>query len=151
MKTPLLALVLAFGFAAALSAETYNYLNLTSSSTVQSVALKTVKKITFEGTNIVVTTANGTTTTAPLSNLTKLTFTGIAVGVNALKAESGKLCIEGGRVVADGQGQLQLFNASGQLVRRQTVTRTHCELSLDGLPRGIYIARFGQKTIKILY
>ena len=151
MKQLFLGLVFALGFAAAASAETYNYLNLTSSSTIQSVALKTVKKITFEGTNIVVTSTDGTTTIAPLATLTKLTFTGIAVGVNTLQAESGKLCIEGGRVVADGQGQLQLFNASGQLVRRQTLTRSHSELSLDGLPRGIYIARFGRQTIKILH
>lgn len=151
MKKSLLGLALALGFAATASADTYNYLNLTSSSTVQSVALKTVKRITFEGGNIVVTATDGTTTTAPLSTLTTLTFTDIAVGVNGLQSQSGKFCIEGGRIVADGQGQLQLFNASGQLVRRQDISTSHGELSLDGLPRGIYIARFGRQTIKILH
>lgn len=151
MKQLFLGVILAFGFAAAASADSYNYLNLTSTSTVQSIALKTVKKITFEGTNIVVSATDGTTTTAALSTLSKLTFSDTAVGVRALESASGKLCIEGGRIVADGQGQLQLFNASGQLVRRQTITSSHSELSLEGLPRGIYIARLGRQTLKILH
>lgn len=151
MKHFLLGLALALGFSAAASAETNTYLNLVTTTSTESVALTKVKKITFEGTNIVVTSTDGTTTSTPLSTLTKLTFTGVGAGVNSLQAAPGKLCIQGGRIVADGQGQLMLFNASGQLVRRQTVTRTHGELSLLGLPRGIYIARFGNQTVKLLY
>lgn len=149
MKKIFFLLLLALPLTAA--AESYNYLNLTSTSTVQSIALKMVKKITFEGTNIVVTATDGTTTAAALSTLSKLTFSDTAVGVRGLESASGKLCIDGGRIVADGQGQLQLFNASGQLVRRQTITSTHSELSLEGLPRGIYIARLGRQTLKILH
>lgn len=149
MKRFLLAL--AVGFAVSAYAETYNYLNLASASAVQSVALKQVKRITFEGTNIVVTATDGTTTTAALSTLSKITFTDIAVGVNNLQAESGKFCIDGGRIMADGRGQLLLYNTSGQLVRHQTITGTHSELSLDGLPRGIYIAKLGNRTLKILH
>ena len=151
MKKILLSLVLAAGMATTASADTYNYLTLTSGSTVQSVALKTVKKITFEGANLVVTAADGTTTTASLATLSKITFTETADGVGNLKAETGRLHVEGGRIVADGRGQLQLFNTSGQLVRRQTIEGSHSELNLEGLPRGIYIARFGKQSLKLLY
>ncbi len=131
-------------------ADTYNYLNLTSTSTIQSVALKSVKKITFEGTNVVVTSTDGTTTTAALSTLSSITFTDTAVGVRGLRS-SGSLQMESGRVVSNGSGQLQLFNSSGQLIRQQYVSGTRSELSLDGLPRGIYIARLGNKTIKVMH
>ncbi|MBQ8938578.1 MAG: T9SS type A sorting domain-containing protein [Bacteroidaceae bacterium] len=149
----ILLIALAVGSALCAHADSYNFLNLTSASTTESVAMKKVKRITFEGTNIVVTTTDGTTTTAPLNTLTKLTFTAdpLGTGVGSLQAQAGRLCIQAGRIIADGVGELQLYNASGQLVRRQTITRTHAELSLDGLSRGIYIARFGQQTLKLLY
>lgn len=148
MKKILLSLLLALPLTAA--ADSYNYLNLTSSSTVQSVALNTVKRITFEGTNIVVTATDGTTTTAALATLSSITFTDTAVGVGALRSNSD-LSVESGRVVAGGNGQLQLFNSSGQLVRRQLVSGVRSELSLEGLPHGIYIARMGNKVIKIMH
>ncbi len=148
MKKILLSLLLVLPLTA--FADSYNYLNLTSSSTVQSVALNTVKRITFEGTNIVVTAVDGTTTTAALSTLSTITFTDTAVGVGSLRSSSD-LSVESGRVVAAGNGQLQVFNASGQLVRQQNVSGVRSELSLDGLPRGIYIARMGTKVIKIMH
>ncbi len=148
MKKILLSILLALPLTAA--ADSYNYLNLTSSSTVQSVALNTVKRITFEGTNIVVTATDGTTTTAALATLSSITFTDTAVGVGALRSNSD-LSVESGRVVAGGNGQLQLFNSSGQLVRRQLVSGVRSELSLEGLPHGIYIARMGNKVIKIMH
>ena len=119
------------GFAISSLAETYNFLNLISSSTTESVALRKVKRITFEGTNVIVTTTDGSNLTAAFSTLTQLTFTAnpLGVGVPGLQANPGSLCIQ----------------------RRQTITRTHSELTLDGLPRGIYIARFGQQSLKLLY
>lgn len=153
MKRTFLLLTLIAGFAINSLAETYNFLNLISSSTTESVALRKVKRITFEGTNVIVTTTDGSNLTASLSTLTQLTFTAnpLGVGVPGLQANPGSLCIQGGRIIADGVGQLMLYNTSGQLVRRQTITRTHSELTLDGLPRGIYIARFGQQSLKLLY
>lgn len=149
MKKFFLSLLLALPLVG--MADSYNYLNLTSTSSVQSVALKTVKKITFEGNNIVVTTTDGTTTTAALATLSKLTFTDTAVGVRGIGDEAGRLCIENGRILAGGRGQLQLYNAGGQMVRRQVVAGGRSEINLDGLPHGIYIARLGNQTIKVLH
>ena len=149
MKHLLFTLLLALPFTA--GADTYNYLNITSTSTVQSVALKQVKRITFEGTNLVVTATDGTTTTTPLATLTKLTFSDIGVAVRDLEGTSNKLTMEGGRIVAGGNGQLLLFNSSGQLVRQQYIGGAGDRVSLDGLPRGIYIARLGRQAIKILH
>lgn len=148
MKKFLLSLLLALPLTVA--ADTYNYLNITSTESVQSVALKTVKKIIFEGANIKVITTGNQTVEAPLSTLSKITFTDIAVGVKDA-AQSDRLCIEHGRIVAQGNGLLLLFNASGQLVRQMPSNDGRHEVSLDGLPRGLYIAKLGNRTVKILH
>lgn len=148
MKKYLLSLLLALPLTAA--ADTYNYLNITAGSSIQSVALKTVKRITFSGGNIIVTAVDGTETTASLSALTNLTFTETATGVRDIN-QPADLCIENGRIVAAGQGVLLLYNARGQVVRQQFVSSNRTELSMEALPHGIYIARLGNRSIKIAH
>lgn len=149
MSRFLLSLLLALPLTAA--ADTYNYLNITAGSSIQSVALKTVRRITFSNGNIVVTAADGTETTAALSALTNLTFTETATGIRGIGLQPADLCIENGRVVADGKGILLVYNAAGRLVRQQYVDSSRTELSLEGLPHGIYIARLGNRSIKIAH
>ena len=146
-----LLLPLLFALAAPAAADTYNYLNLNAGSTIQSVALKTVKRITFSGGNIIVTTADGTETTAALANLTSLTFTEIGTGVRGINAQPTDLQVQTGRIVTAGQGMLLLYNAGGQVVRQQYVSSSRSELSLEALPHGIYVARLGNRSIKIAH
>lgn len=146
-----LLLPLFFALAAPAAADTYNYLNLNAGSTIQSVALKTVKRITFSGGNIIVTTADGTETTAALANLTSLTFTEIGTGVRGINAQPTDLQVQNGRIVTAGQGMLLLYNAGGQVVRQQYVSSSRSELSLEALPHGIYVARLGNRSIKIAH
>ena len=146
-----LLLPLLFALAVPAAADTYNYLNLNAGSTIQSVALKTVKRITFLGGNIIVTTADGTETTAALANLTSLTFTEIGTGVRGINAQPTDLQVQNGRIVTAGQGMLLLYNAGGQVVRQQYVSSSRSELSLEALPHGIYVARLGNRSIKIAH
>ncbi|MCR4995441.1 MAG: T9SS type A sorting domain-containing protein [Bacteroidales bacterium] len=149
MKRLLVSIALLAGIVAA-HADSYNYLNLTSSSSIQSVALTSVKKITFENGNAVVTTTDGTTLSAALSTLTSLTFTDTATGVR--EVNGGKsLQLQSGRIVANGSGWLRVYNTNGQLVRQQQVSSTRAELNLDGLPHGLYIAKLGSQTLKVLH
>lgn len=131
-------------------ADTYNYLTLTSTSAEQSIALKTVRKITFEGADIVVTTADGTTTSMPLANFSQFAFTSTATGIQSVARPAADLCIEAGRIVADGQGLLLIYNANGQVVRQQYVSGNRSEVQLYDLPRGLYIARLGNRTLKVI-
>lgn len=146
-----LLLPLLFALAVPAAADTYNYLNLNAGNTIQSVALKTVKRITFSGGNIIVTTADGTETTAALANLTSLTFTEIGTGVRGINAQPTDLQVQNGRIVTAGQGMLLLYNAGGQVVRQQYVSSSRSELSLEALPHGIYVARLGNRSIKIAH
>lgn len=150
MKKLILGLAFAFGISAIALADAYNYLNLISTSTVQSAARTSVKKITFEGTQAIVTLTDGSKLSAPLATLSALTFTDTALGVSDLR-EDGTITYERGCVVTSGSGWLQIYNASGQLIRQQRMAGGRGELSLDGLTHGIFIAKFGHKTIKFLH
>ena len=144
-----LSLLLALPLTA--TADTYNYLNITAGSSIQSVALKTVKRITFSDGNIVVTAADGTVTTAALSALTNLTFSETATGIRDINLRRSDLCIESGHIVAKGSGMLLVYNAAGRIVRQQFVDSSRTELSLEGLPHGIYVARLCNRSIKIAH
>lgn len=151
MKQLLLSLALVAGCCVTAVAGTYNYLTLVSSTVEQSFALKTVKRITFSGSDLVVTTVDGTETHLLLSTLNRLSFTETATAVRGLAAERSQLCIQAGQLVADGQGVLLLFNANGQVVRQQFVSNQRAEMNLNDLPRGLYIAKLGNRTLKILH
>ena len=131
-------------------ADTYNYLTLTSTSMEQSIALKSVRKITFEGSDIVVTTTDGATTSMPLANFSQFSFTSVADGIRSIARPAADLCIEAGRIVADGQGLLLIYNANGQVVRQQYVSGSRSEVQLYDLPHGLYIARLGNRTLKVI-
>lgn len=133
------------------AADSYNFLNINAGTSVQSVALKTVKRITFTGGNIVVTAVDGTTSTASLSALQSLTFTEMATRILDTRQQQGDLQVEKDCIVAAGQGVLLLYNASGQVVRQQIVDSKRTELSLEALPHGIYFARLGNRSIKIVH
>ena len=149
MKKIILAVVLAVGGALTAKADSYNYLNIVGATT-QSIARTTIKKITFDGTNAVVTTTAGTTVTAPLATLSQLSFTDTALGVGTIE-EQRPLSFQNGCIVAAGRGTLQLYNTGGQLMRQLTVGSERGELNLSDLPHGIYIARFGRQTLKFIY
>ena len=149
MKKFLLFFLLALPLMAV--ADSYNFLNINAGTSVQSVALKTVKRITFTGDNIVVTVADGTKSTASLSDLQSLTFTETATRILDTRLQQGDLKVEKDCIVAAGQGVLLLYNASGQVVRQQIVGSKRTELRLETLPHGIYIARLGNCSVKIAH
>ena len=153
MKRILLSLVLAVAAVLPAVADTYNYLTLVTGATAQSLPLTSVKRITFSDGSLVVTEVDGSQSSIALSVLSSIRFTENATssGVRTLGGQDVSLRMDGGRLVASGTGVLTLYNANGQVVRRQTVHSGHGEMSLTTLSRGIYIARFGNKTLKIAY
>ena len=131
----------------------YNYLTLATGATAQSVVLRSVKRLSFEGTNLIVTMADGSTTATPLTSLTAISFTEEASesGVRSLAAQSGTLRLDDGRIVVEGNGILTLYGAGGQIVRQMAVRSGHGEMNLTSLARGIYLARFGNTTLKLAH
>lgn len=145
MKKILLSLVLAIALSG--SASAYNYLTIATSTVESSVALAQVKKITFSGSDLVVTSTDGTETRVGLSTLDRLYFSDEPTAVRAARQDG--LSFRNGRVVASGQGVLSVYNSSGAIVRQQTVGSSRTEVNIATLPAGIYIVRLGNQTIKI--
>ena len=111
-----------------------------------------MRRITFNGTDMVVTTTDGATENIALSTLSSLSFTASATAIRNLSTESCQsLQLQSNRVVVDGKGVLKLYNGSGVLVRQIFVNGSRSELNLEGLPHGIYIARLGNQSLKIAH
>lgn len=145
MRKLLLSLVLCVGLTA--SAGTYNYLTIATTAVESSVALNQLKKITFEGNNLVVTTTDGTQSSFELATLNRLFFSDEPTAVRTVRQEG--LSYRNGRIVANGQGVLSVYNASGALIRQQAVGSSRSELNIATLPTGIYIVKLGSQTLKI--
>lgn len=145
MKKLLLSFVLTFALSAVANA--YNYLTIASDAVESSVALKQLKKITFSGNELVVTTTDGTETRTDLSALKRLYFSDEPTAVRSVRQDD--LTFRNGRIVANGQGVLSVYNASGALMRQQMVSSSRSEVNIATLPAGIYIVRLGNKSIKI--
>ena len=151
MRRLFLSIALIAGVVAAMMADNYNYLTITSTDMEQSIALNRVRRITFENDVFVVTNNDGSKVSVPLANFTKFSFTEYDTAIRAVGTSRGTLRMENGKIVGDGTGLLQLFNINGQVVRQQTATGASSELSLRGLPTGLYIARLGNQTLKVIY
>lgn len=123
------------------------YLTITSRGTDQSIPLPVVQKITFEEGYVVVTTTQGTHS-YPIANLDKMTFTETGDAIKALPEQAENLTYKDGVLAIKGDGMLRIYNTSGALVSIANV-KEGANVSLDGLPAGVYIVRMGDKTIKI--
>lgn len=152
MKKLILSLALAITTVTVAWADDFNYLTITSSNTESSVALNSVRRITFNGAEMLVTTVDGATENVALSTLSRLSFTASATAIRNLSTERCQsMQLQADRVVVAGKGILRLYNGSGMLVRQVVVNGDRSELSLDALPRGIYIARLGTQSLKVAH
>lgn len=128
MKKLFLTLVVAVAMVMTANANGYEYLTIQKSDGTMISLASSGLTITFENGNLIAT-QNGETTTLELNSLSKMFFaetTDIQMPSNAL--ETGDVFDLQGRRVAS---KVQLKNLQNQL------------------PKGIYIVKNGQKTVKV--
>ncbi|MCR5820506.1 MAG: T9SS type A sorting domain-containing protein [Bacteroidaceae bacterium] len=148
MKQILLSLALTVVTATTVLADSYNYLTIATSSSEASVALRQLKKITFVGDDMIVTTVDGNENSFALADLNSMYFASTATAIS--RTESARtLAYENGQLIASGSGIIQVFNAAGSLVRSLSASSSRTSVNLSALPRGIYIVKQGNNTIKI--
>lgn len=128
-------------------ADTYKYLTIECTNKEESISLPTISKITFNGGNCIVTTSDGDYT-YPLSEMQKLTFTVTPTAIEALPESEKGLKFEDGVLRVDGNGMLRVYNAAGALVQMANV-KGGAGISLNNLPKGLYIVSMEGKTIKL--
>lgn len=148
MKKAFILAAAALLSAAPVAADDYNYLTVTCTNAEQSIALPTIQKITFANGNAVVTATDGQTYTYPLAELQKMSFTATATAIKALPTQEKDLTYKGGTLTVSGTGMLHIYNAAGVLVQMAKV-EDGARISLDTLPKGIYIVNMGEQTIKV--
>ena len=130
-----------------IKADGYQYLTVTYAGTESSISLPVVQRISFEDSRMVVTTSDGSFS-YPLSMLEKITFTEDATAIEALPEQAKDLTYKNGVLAVKGDGLLRIYSTNGALVNIAYV-KEGANISLAGLPTGIYIVRMGDKTIKV--
>ena len=147
MKKILLSALVALS-AYSVWADEYNYLTVAYNNVEQSITLSTIQKITFQGGNCVVTTTEGDFS-YPLSQMEKMRFTADPTAIERLPLQAeGLKCMDGNLTVGQ-KGLLRIYNASGSLIRVANVSKAGSVVNLNTLPKGVYIVRMGEKTIKV--
>lgn len=130
-------------------ADNSKFLTISLSDSERDISLPIVQKITFENGYVVVTTTEGTHS-YPITLLDKITFTekDEADAIEALPEQAEDLTFKDGTLAIKGDGMLRVFNTSGALVSIANI-KEGANISLEGLPTGVYIVRMGNKTIKV--
>ena len=130
-------------------ADDYSFLTVAYNDIEQSFELATVQKITFDTQNakVVLTTSNGEVS-FPQSEMQKMFFSATATAIEKMPVESDGLKVQGGVLEANGNGFLRIYNASGALQRMAKVDG-QMRVSLEGLPKGVYVVNMGSQTIKL--
>ena len=77
-----------------------------------------------------------------------MTFTETGDAIKALPEQAENLTFKDGTLSIKGDGMLRVYNASGALVSIANVKEA-ANISLGGLPSGVYIVRMGNKAIKV--
>lgn len=147
MKTRNLLAALLLLACTSMLADNFKYLTISYNGTEQNISLPIVQKITFQNGYVVVTTTEGENS-YPISVMERITFTESADAIKALPEQAENLTYENGTLAIKGNGLMRVYNTSGALVSIANI-KEGANISLDGLPTGVYIVRMGDKAIKI--
>ena len=116
----------------------------------ESWALSDVRKITFNGTDVVITTTDGTSKTFAMDEISKMNFHTQATAINDLKADAPVQfdgCIL--QVSAPNGATVAVYTATGSLATK-TVVDGSGQVSLSDLPKGVYMVKIGNNITKVL-
>ena len=82
--------------------------------------------------------------------LTRDDFKALMTSVQAVQqADQQFLRMENGEIMARGEGTLCIYDLSGHLLRHFQLTGSIQAFTLAGMPRGVYIIRNGNRTLKV--
>ena len=150
----LLGLVLAFATVATATADTYTYLNINNEDGTASFELADIRNITFDANDMLLNLTNGSTQRLPLASLSKMFFsTAEATGLGLVSnAETGQVRVRGNvlHVTTRGGGVVTLYDMRGAVVKQIATHEDEVQVSLEGLPRGVYLVKVGSVARKVM-
>ena len=130
-------------------ADSYQYLTVSGSGSETSFSVSSIKKITFDATDMVLHLSDGTEQRLALSGLEKMFFAGSPSAIAAVSNSEPKTHFAGGvlRATLEPGETVMLFNMKGEKVFSANESGS---FDLGGLSRGVYIVKVGKETRKII-
>ena len=116
----------------------------------ESWSLSDVRKITFSGSDVVITTTDGSTKTYAMSEVSKLNFQDTPTSIDRVKASS-PVQFDGNalHVGASTGTPVDVYTATGSLACKSVVDGSG-QVSLSSLPNGVYLVKIGNNKVKVL-
>ena len=105
-----------------------------------------IQKITFSDGNVVVEKTDGTKATTAMSSISRMYFGEIVTGIKNVEIEGGKW--DGKSITVKGSQNVKIYHSSGSLVFNGQF-RDGETVSMEELPRGVYVVEVGSNSFKI--
>ena len=121
--------------------------------TATTVSHADVRRITFEGGNMVTLMANGTQQSVPISDIDKCLFSApTQTGISQTATPQAAVRFAGDEMTLSGaaDGETAVISADGTVVLRSNIIGGTATLSLAGLPKGVYVVKTPSGTFKIM-
>lgn len=146
MKKIFLAVVAAL-FSLTALADDY-FLNVIANAT-DSYATASLKKITFENGNVVVTTTAGASTSYAISSISQMYFSSTsASGIGSISNDKS-FAWDGTTLSLNGlKGKVQVYQPSGALVASESADSQ--SINLSRLSKGVYVVNVDGQSFKIV-
>jgi hypothetical protein len=147
LRTLVASLLLVLGATAAL-ADDYQYLTISQNDGETSYTVSSIRKITFDATNMVLHLSDGSEQSLPLADLSKMFFSKDGSGVSLTPMQS-KMHFSGGVLrtnIAAGE-HVAIYNMKGEKVFSANESGT---FDLTTLTKGVYIVKVGTETRKVV-
>lgn len=142
----LLVTALILGSSTNVMADDYKYLTAKYNNEEKSIELASIRKITFEAGDVVVYTSEGQVK-FPLSEMEKMFFSEAPTAIESMPMETASMKVSGGVLSVSGNGLLRIYSSNGQLQQMAKVYGSS-RISLQNLPKGVYIINIGNQSIK---
>lgn len=155
-KKILSAMALFFIFGATCLADDYSYLTIQQNdtgNTETSVVLSSLSKITFSNGSMNLYNTSGTSMgTYSLSALNMMFFSSTATGIQSAAADGFSAALQGGvlKISSPAASKINLYMASGALVKSISSSAAETEIYMSSLPKGIYLLKVNNQVKKIL-
>ena len=121
--------------------------------TATTVSHADVRRITFEGGNMVTLMADGTQQSVPIADIDKCVFSApTQTGISQTATPQAAVRFAGDEMTLSGaaDGETAVIAADGTVVQRSKIVDGTATLSLAGLPKGVYVVKTPSGTFKIM-
>lgn len=140
-------MLLAFGAPNVMADGVNKFLNVQQKESSQCYELAVVKKIVFNQENTIIVLSEGQLV-VPSAEMDKISFTATGTSIEGLPEQAKGLRVVAGTLQVEKPGIVRVFSTNGVLMSAVKVNG-NATVSMNNLPKGLYIVSAGNQTIKI--